>query len=654
MSSQNSVTTKTTRSYESAGGNSSGINYTPVTKSRTSGYRASHGGMGAMMGGMKAGGGNVTRTVTMSYGSANSMGNAGAIAEAGVKNVVDGRMTEKKSMQDLNSRFANYIEKNRFLEAQLKSVEQRLKDLQSKWGKETEVVKTMYEAELKEARDLYNEAEKDKARVELKVQGLEDQLAEYKRKLDDMERLRQQDKDTINRQNQQLADYESELNMLRRRVNGLEQDLEHEASENKRLQEELFKTVQERDAERLNNIDLENQLQALQEEIEFLKNLHEQEMKELQALIGQDSYKDNRKFWEGEMSNAIRELQNEFDRRLDHQNQQMQSYYQMKVQESRTGQAKDASKVEHLVTETKRLNSVINDMRNQISDLEGRNSLLERQYADLLRQHEDDMRAWDEEKNRYEGDIHRLTGECEKLLREMEAVMDSKLSLELEIAAYRKLLEVEENRINESMNGGGSSGGGGGGANFSDMMFTASEAQAQNAAGGGGYGGGAGGGSGGGMGGGAGGSGSGSGSGSGGGRSGSASGQQAIMTGQMSQKTTFQRSAKGPLAISQVDPAGNWIEVENTGRKEEAIGGWKVGRKVDGKNMPNFTFPESMSLGNTRENRSVKVYAKDKGPAGALEYERDNWGTGSQVTTSLISPAGEDKATHIQKTTYAQ
>ena len=62
-----------------------------------------------------------------------------------------------------------------------------------------------------------------------------------------MERLRQQDKDTINRQNQQLADYESELNMLRRRVNGLEQDLEHEASENKRLQEELFKTVQVRE-----------------------------------------------------------------------------------------------------------------------------------------------------------------------------------------------------------------------------------------------------------------------------------------------------------------------------------------------------------------------------------------------------------------------
>lgn len=44
----------------------------------------------------------------------------------------------------------------------------------------------MYESELKEARDLYNESEKEKARVELKIQNLEDQLAEYKRKLVDL------------------------------------------------------------------------------------------------------------------------------------------------------------------------------------------------------------------------------------------------------------------------------------------------------------------------------------------------------------------------------------------------------------------------------------------------------------------------------------
>ena len=61
--------------------------------------------------------------------------------------------------------------------------------------------------------------------------------------------------------------------MLRRRCNGLEQDLAYEKGENKRLNDELFKTIQERDSERLSNIDLQNQLQAMQEEMEFLKNV---------------------------------------------------------------------------------------------------------------------------------------------------------------------------------------------------------------------------------------------------------------------------------------------------------------------------------------------------------------------------------------------
>ena len=60
---------------------------------------------------------------------------------------------------------------------------------------------------------------------------------------------------------------------------------------------------------------------------------------------------------------------------------------------------------------------------------------------------------WDEEKTKYESEIERLTAELERMLREMEVVMDSKLSLELEIAAYRKLLEVEENRYAAVNNG---------------------------------------------------------------------------------------------------------------------------------------------------------------------------------------------------------
>lgn len=44
-------------------------------------------------------------------------------------------------------------------------------------------------------------------------------------------------------------------------------------------------------------------------------------------------------------------------------------------------------------------------------------------------------------------EITNLRSEMEAILVELQSLMDAKLSLELEIAAYRKLLESEESRF---------------------------------------------------------------------------------------------------------------------------------------------------------------------------------------------------------------
>lgn len=48
---------------------------------------------------------------------------------------------------------------------------------------------------------------------------------------------------------------------------------------------------------------------------------------------------------------------------------------------------------------------------------------------------------------------------------------------------------------------------------------------------------------------------------------------QSVVKGEMSAKTTYQRSAKGPCSISDVDTEGNYITIENTGRKVRQNGG---------------------------------------------------------------------------------
>ena len=53
---------------------------------------------------------------------------------------------------------------------------------------------------------------------------------------------------------------------------------------------------------------------------------------------------------------------------------------------------------------------------------------------------------FEEEKMRLQTELGKLQVELEAVLKELQDLMDTKLGLELEIAAYRKLLEGEENR----------------------------------------------------------------------------------------------------------------------------------------------------------------------------------------------------------------
>jgi len=104
------------------------------------------------------------------------------VTQTGVTAVKSSREREKKDMQDLNERFASYIEKVRFLEAQNRRLADELEKLKAKWGKETTQIKAMFQAELDEARKCLDDADKEKARLEIRVASLEEQLEELRQK----------------------------------------------------------------------------------------------------------------------------------------------------------------------------------------------------------------------------------------------------------------------------------------------------------------------------------------------------------------------------------------------------------------------------------------------------------------------------------------
>ncbi|XP_063423083.1 70 kDa neurofilament protein-like isoform X4 [Mytilus trossulus] len=586
--------------------------------------RSSVGGpsMRSSIGGGGSGGTVYSRTVEYGIGRSAGMhglspGGYEKVSNSGVQTVKSSREKEKKDMQDLNERFANYIEKVRFLEAQNRKLASELENLKTKWGKETSAIKSMYEQELAEARKLIDDLTKDKNKLEIQNSSLQEDMNNLRRQMDDLKKYHAIDQEQINKLNQQLSDYESEINMLRRTISSLETERGRDKERINKLQSEVDRLRIDLNNETLNHLDAENRRQTLEEEMEFLKKVHEQELKELAALAYRDTTEENREFWKSELSQAIRDIQSEYDNKVDQLRGDMESYYNLKVQEFRTGATKQNMEVTHVKEENKKLVKNISDLKGRLADLEGRNAQLESQYNSLLREYESIQSEHTMETVKLKEEITNLRSEMEAILVELQSLMDAKLSLELEIAAYRKLLESEEssdlfnrvgmrNVIEQSMNTQSR-----GAAQLSEMI---SEYETK----------------------------------------GDSHSSMKMMRGEVSAKTTYQKTSTGPVSIAEVHPEGKYITLENTSaqRREINLDGWKLKRELDGQKEYVYTFKNFI----LKPNKSVKIFARgfasDAGINDLVFRDYETWGVGSNVQTSLINENREEKATHRQKTAY--
>jgi intermediate filament protein if len=525
------------------------------------------------------------------------------IQSSGVGALKTTRDKEKRDMQDLNERFANYIEKVRFLEAQNRKLSDELDKLKSKWGIETTKIKGMYEAELAEAKRLIEEAEKEKSRLEQRVAALEEQIEELRNKLEEATKVVAEIRERIEQQNQQLSDYEAEINALRRRLNTVENDRAKDKATIAQLQDALNRARIDLDNETLLHLDADNLRQGLEEDLEFLKQVHEQELKELAALAYRDTTSENREFWKNEMGGALRKIQEVYDEKMDDVRREMDTFYNLKVQEFRSGSTRHNMDAIHSKEESVRLRTQLQDLRAKLNDLENKNNMLQRELENLRRDKEEQERKLNDDNAHLRSNVATMKAELAAISKELQDLEDTKLTLELEIAAYRKLLEGEDNRQGLKQ--------------VVDNMFTS--INSTHSSGPDDY-----------------------------------TTVRSVMRGEMQAKTTNQRSAKGPTAIGDCAVDGTYVCIENSGRKEEDIGGWKVSRLLNGADLAGeFVLPAKFEL---KTNQKVKLWAKGKLPAGAksdtdLETNVTNWGFGSnQILTKITNTSGEDRATLVQRT----
>uniref|UniRef100_A0A8V0Z6R2 Desmin n=1 Tax=Gallus gallus TaxID=9031 RepID=A0A8V0Z6R2_CHICK len=315
-----------------------------------------------------------------------------SLADAMNQEFLQTRTNEKVELQELNDRFANYIEKVRFLEQQ-----------------NALMVAEMYEEELRELRRQVDALTGQRARVEVERDNL----------LDDLQKLKQRLQEEI-----QLKE-EAENNLAAFRADV--------------------------DAATLARIDLERRIESLQEEIAFLKKVHEEEIRELQAQLQEQHIQVEMDISKPDLTAALRDIRAQYESIAAKNIAEAEEWYKSKVSDLTQAANKNNDALRQAKQEMLEYRHQIQSYTCEIDALKGTNDSLMRQMREMEERFAGEAGGYQDTIARLEEEIRHLKDEMARHLREYQDLLNVKMALDVEIATYRKLLEGEENRISIPM-----------------------------------------------------------------------------------------------------------------------------------------------------------------------------------------------------------
>ncbi|GCC30694.1 hypothetical protein chiPu_0009148 [Chiloscyllium punctatum] len=494
---------------------------------------------------------------------------------------------EKEELQELNDRFAIYIGRNHCREDEEAAQLARLREQQEADSSCHRSIRARLESELSEARSRLFRTAKDNARLEIEVTRLSEELRDQRER--------------NGKKEFELKGALARVTVLETCLNSKEAQLATTLSEKATLENELTElkaelanvksvasdTKAQLQDEKLQNWDLAHRARTLQEKLDFQKSLHEKEIKGIERRYEirlQEIKAGSQQECGSKLAEALQQLRHDQYEQIKQYKEQLEGNFDAKLKNAQLAAAKSNEFAKTAKEELAEAKMRIDDLTSQLHQCHNKISTLSAKNQDLEKALDREKTVGQQQLALKEQEVAEIRQKLQVQMEELGECLSMKLPLDMEINAYRKMLEGEERRFDMTPTPVSHRG---------DPKFRGTKRR--------------------------------------------------LIEPEVARRVYGIRErifSTGQLILEEIDNEGKFIKIKNISHKDQPLGGWTIRREFPDLTQLTYKFPARFTL---KSKQAVTIWAEGSDVVLVWRGQK-SWGARDDREVVLLNANGEEMA----------